>query len=155
MTPIQRAFLDQYLDALTEQERNAIPRCTATYFCADEYNANECARLINSNIKRAACSLKSAFDHDQDPLPAVGELTLVLDWDQQPVCVIKLTATSICPFDEVTREFAELEGEGDGTYEWWRTAHIKFFSTYAQTIGTTFNEKTELVLERFEKVYPR
>lgn len=154
MTPTQHAFLNQYLDTLPKSERDTIPQITAEYFCADEYNANECARLINEGTKTASCSLKQGYDIEDEPLPVVGRLTLVLNWKEEPVCIVKLTDVSFCPFEEVTEEFAKAEGEGDGTYEWWHTAHVKFFTQYAKEVGAEFNDSSELVLERFEKVFP-
>lgn len=154
MTPEQQSFLDQYLQTLSPSERAEIPQITAEHFCADEYNANECARLIDIGQKRASCSLKQAYDIEQEALPVVGRLTLVLNWEQQPICIVKLTDVSFSAFDQVTTEFAESEGEGDGTYEWWREAHINFFTKYAASIGAEFNEQSELVLERFEKIFP-
>ncbi|WP_428244091.1 ASCH domain-containing protein [Gynuella sp.] len=154
MNEKQQEYLDKYLNTLTDAERSSIPLVLADYFCADEFNANECARLVNTGIKRASCSLKAAYDVANEPFPEVGALTVVLNWAQEPVCIIRLTEVSTCPFNEVTREFAEAEGEGDGTYEWWREAHIEFFTQYASEIGAEFTETSELVLERFEKVYP-
>lgn len=84
MTPNQQAMIDAYLVQLTPTERAAIPQIIAEYFCADEYNANECARLINKGIKRASCSLKAGYDIENDPLPQVGNLTLVLNWLKTP-----------------------------------------------------------------------
>ncbi|GAK84193.1 hypothetical protein JCM19238_1759 [Vibrio ponticus] len=154
MNQQQRAFLDSYLSTLTDEQRAAIPQVYAEYFCADEYNANECARLVAQGIKRASCSLKQGYDLDQEPLPKVGRLTVVLNWQQEPVCITRHTDVQICPFNQVTAEFAALEGEGDGSYQWWSKAHIKFFTQYAHEVGATFNENSELVLEKFEKVYP-
>ena len=150
----QQAYLDDYLSSLNEKDRAAITQCSAEYFCSDEYNANECARLVNAGIKTASCSLKAGYDIENESLPEMGYLTVVLNWKQKPVCIVKLTEVSICPFNKVTREFAASEGEGDGSYEWWREAHIQFFTQYAATIGATFTETSDLVLERFEKVYP-
>ncbi|AXN30288.1 ASCH domain-containing protein [Vibrio coralliilyticus] len=154
MTPQQQAYLNEYLTTLTPQQRESIPDTIAEYFCADEFNANECARLINEGTKRASCSLKQGYDIEQEPLPQVGRITVVLNWQQEPVCIIRLTEVSICPFDQVTEEFARSEGEGDLSYEWWRDVHIKFFTQYAGEIGAKFDLQSELVLERFEKVYP-
>lgn len=154
MKKAHQTYLDQYLATLTETERQAIPQTNAECFCADEYNANECARLVNIGQKTASCSLKEGWEFDNEPLPEVGALTVVLSWAEEPVCIIKVTEVSICPFNEVTADFAAAEGEGDGSYEWWRNAHIEFFTQYAQTIGVKFTETSLLVLERFEKVYP-
>ena len=154
MTPNQQAFLDQYLALLTKGERDKIPQIIVEYFCADEYNANECARLINLGIKTATCSLKQGYFIDDEPLPQVGNLTVVLDWAENPICIVKVTDVECCLFNQVSEDFAQSEGEGDGTYTWWRKAHIDFFSEHAQGIDINFNEESELVLERFEKVYP-
>lgn len=149
-----KQFLDQYLQQLSPVEKAHVPQVIAEYFCADEYNANECARLINAGIKTATCSLHQAYEKEDEPLPQVGRLTVVLDWDEEPVCIVKVTDVAISPFNQVTEEFAKAEGEGDGSYEWWRNAHFQFFTEYAASLGLEFNEGSKLVLERFEKVYP-
>ncbi|CCN83950.1 conserved hypothetical protein carrying ASC-1 homology domain [Vibrio nigripulchritudo SFn27] len=154
MTPEQQAFLNQYLETLPQYERETIPQITAEYFCADEYNANECARLINERIKTASCSLKQGYDIENEPLPVVGRLTIVLNWKEEPVCIVKLSDVSFSPFNQVTEEFAYSEGEGDRSYAYWHKVHVEFFTQYASEVGAEFNEDSELVLERFEKVFP-
>ncbi|WP_115718967.1 ASCH domain-containing protein [Gallaecimonas mangrovi] len=154
MNAAQQAFLDAYLATLSPRECKAVPVCVAEHFCADEENANICAQLVNSGIKTATCSLKAAYDIEQQPLPAPGRLTVVLNWAQQPVCVIKTTTVSFCPFNRVPAAFAKAEGEGDGSYRWWYQAHLAFFNGHARELGLAFTADSELVLEHFEKVYP-
>lgn len=154
MKPHHQQFLEQYLSQLTAEQRSQIPQTIAEYFCADEYNANQCAKLIDQGIKTASCSLKQGYEIEDEPLPQVGRLTVVLDWQENPVCIVKLTQVDICSFDQVTPEFAYAEGEGDRSYQWWHDAHVKFFTHYAQQIGAEFDTSSDLVLERFEKVYP-
>lgn len=154
MTPSQQAFMDAYLSTLSAAECAAIPQMVAEHFCADEANANECARLIEAGIKPASCSLMAGYERENEPLPRVGRLSLVLNWAQEPVCIVRLTEVSFCPFEAVSAEFAAAEGEGDGSHGWWRQAHMVFFTGYAAEIGVPFGVQSELVLERFEKVYP-
>lgn len=142
----QQDFFNQYLSTLTPEERSSIPQITAEFFCNDEYHTNECARLINQGIKRASCSLKMAYEIENQPLPQVGRITVVLNWAKEPVCIIKLIKVSICPFNQVSEEFAKLEGEGDLSYAWWRENHIQFFNQFAQAIGCEFSEQSELVV---------
>ncbi len=78
----------------------------------------------------------------------------MLNWQQEPVCIVKVTEVSVCPFDQVSEAFAYAEGEGDRSYQWWYQAHLDFFTQYAAEIGTDFQPNSELVLERFEKVFP-
>ncbi|MCY9852801.1 ASCH domain-containing protein [Vibrio mediterranei] len=155
MTPKQQTFLNQYLEQLTTSERASIKDVIAEHFCGDEYNANKCAKLINEGIKTASCSLKAGYEIEQEPLPQVGRLSVVLDWDQNPICIIKLISVEVCPFNQVSGAFAYAEGEGDRTYQWWKQAHLRFFEWYANELNITFSEYDDLVLERFEKVFPR
>ncbi len=150
-------MLNDYLATLTNEQKANIPNLnniTDEYFCNDEYNANECARLVNIGKKTATCSLKEAWDFDNEPYPQVGELKIITNWHNEPICIIQLTEVKFAKFSEVTAEFAQAEGEGDGSYEWWQQAHIEFFTEYAKTINSEFNENSELVLERFKKMYP-
>ncbi|MCY9873715.1 ASCH domain-containing protein [Vibrio barjaei] len=155
MTPKQQTFLNQYLEQLTTSERASIKDVIAEHFCGDEYNANQCAKLINEGIKTASCSLKAGYEIEQEPLPQVGRLSVVLDWEQNPICIVKLTSVEVCPFNQVSEAFAYAEGEGDRTYQWWKQAHLRFFEWYANELNITFSEYDDLVLERFEKVFPR
>lgn len=154
MTTEQEIFLNQYLESSGITDKNHLPAISCSHFCSDEFNANQCAELIKSGIKRATCSLKAAYDLEGEPLPEVGRLLMVLDWNQTPVCIVKITEVSVCRFNEVTAEFAYAEGEGDRSYEWWRAEHIKFFTEYSDSLGIGFTEESELVLERFERVFP-
>ncbi|WP_068713496.1 ASCH domain-containing protein [Vibrio tritonius] len=155
MNPEHREFLNQYLATLTISARENIPNVIAEYFCADEENANECARLVNNGIKTATCSFKKGYEAKNEPLPKVGQLMVVLDWEQNPVCIVETTKVSVCAFGDVDSEFARAEGEGDRSYSWWREAHIDFFRDYAQELGCEFNDQSEIVQEWFKKVYPR
>jgi len=73
MTDIQQAFLNCYLSTLNDTERATIPQINAEHFCADEWNANTCASLINTGIKTASCSLRAGYAIEQEPEPVVGQ----------------------------------------------------------------------------------
>lgn len=76
MTPIQREFFQQFLDTLPNPESVDIDNVIAEHYCADEYNANECARLINEGIKTASCGLKAGWDVEDEPLLKLAVIRL-------------------------------------------------------------------------------
>lgn len=39
-------YLEQFLELLSPEQREAVPSVSADYYCADEYNANVCADLV-------------------------------------------------------------------------------------------------------------
>ena len=60
------------------------------------------------------------FEYEGEPLPTIGQHSVVYDGAGQPVCVIRTDHVSVGPLDEVLDPaFAWDEGEGDRTYEDW------------------------------------
>jgi len=54
----------------------------------------------------------------------------------------------------VDEEFAFLEGEGDRSYLYWKTAHERFFTDYGKEIGLEWNSKTHsVVCEKFRVLH--
>ena len=83
-------------------------------------------------------------------MPAPGDLSVIIDGEGSPVCVIRTTEVQTRPFGDVDEQFAWDEGEGDRTLQWWREAHIGFFERQ----GITIDDGTPVVLERFELLWP-
>jgi uncharacterized protein YhfF len=59
----------------------------------------------------------------------------------------------VVPFADVDAEFAAIEGEGDGSLEYWRRAHEAFFGRECKRIGRAPEPRMPVVCERFEVVY--
>ncbi len=92
-----------------------------------------CAELVRIGQKTASCSMELWYSEHGEPMPEVGHLQVVTNWDGEPVCVIQMTDVSTCRYDEVTAEFAYAEGEGDRTLNWWRDAHAAFLKPSAMS----------------------
>jgi uncharacterized protein YhfF len=122
---------------------------TAWGFGNDPAMATELGLLVRDGPKRATAGLRSEYE-PAEPLPVVGELSVILDGAGVPLCVIRTTAVEIRPFGEVDEEFAWTEGEGDRSLAHWRRAHIEFFASQ----GVDVTEADEVVLERFELLWP-
>ena len=109
------------------------------------------ASRCGTRPKRATTSLLSWYEgEDAEPLPQVGDLSVVLDGSDTPLCVIRTTTVEIRPFGEVDEAFAWVEGEGDRSLAHWREAHIAFFASE----GRPVDEDTPLVLDTFELLWP-
>jgi uncharacterized protein YhfF len=121
---------------------------TAWGFGSSPEMATELGLLVRDGPKRATAGLRSGYD-GEEPMPAAGDLGVILDGDGRPLCVIRTTAVEVRAFGDVDEEFAWTEGEGDRTLAWWRDAHLSFFAT--QGIGA--DETTPVVLERFELLW--
>ncbi len=153
MNEIQQKFLANYLKTLNPEDRINCQNVEADYFCADEKNANICADLILRGEKTATCSLKYWYESGLEPMPKIGDLQVVTDWNGNPASIIETTHVSECEFSEVTSEFAAAEGEGDKSLDWWRKAHWDFFSAECEAQGIQPSASMVLILEKFKVVY--
>lgn len=131
----------------------AVPPPTWSFGGSPE-QADALLELVLDGTKTATASALWDYEHEGEPLPQVGSLSILLDAAGHPRGLIETTHVSVTPFDEVDGEHAHLEGEGNRSLTFWRAGHEKFFSTYAAH-DRGFSPVMPVVLERFRVLYPR
>jgi uncharacterized protein YhfF len=112
---------------------------------------------ILSGDKVSTTGLVVEYEHDDEPLPTVGQLSVVVDSVDQPVAVIETTAVEVMPLREVDLRHAVDEGEGHQTVEDWRRDHERFWHSAEMRAALddpsfTVDDETPVVLERFRLV---
>ena len=116
--------------------------------------ADELAGMILAGKKRAVTYLARDFvEHGRTP-PRPGDLEVVLDGDRRPRCIIRVVQVDIKPLGAVDEKFAWDDGGGDRSLSWWRSAHTRYFKRQAAREGFSLDKTTEVVLERFDVVWP-
>ena len=106
--------------------------------------------LIRSGRKRAGTGLLWAYEYDGEDISKTGDIEIVIDHLNQPALVTRITSAKVVPYDEITAEYAAIEGEGDGSLEYWRKAHWAFFSRECARIGREPDESMLVVCSIFE-----
>lgn len=104
--------------------------------------ADELAGLVVSGRKRA-----TVMTPDDPNRPQLGQLSVVLDGDGRPVCVIETVELTARRFDAIDEAFAFDEGEGDRTLASWRDGHERYFRRLGR-----FAPDMPLLCERFRLV---
>jgi uncharacterized protein YhfF len=115
--------------------------------------ADELGELIARGIKTATCSALWEWQAEGNPIPQKGQITVVVDGEGHPLCIVETTEVTIRQYNEVDSDFAQAEGEGDFSLDYWREAHRNFFSRTLPKIGREFIEDMPLVCERFQVIY--
>ncbi len=148
------SVLDEYWNRfLLETGRDENERCAGDFsFASDGFENDSQIAALLSGKKTAVFSSFPAFSIDGEPLPASGELYLVLDRAENPVCVIELESVNIVPFNEVTFEMAEKEGQ-DRNLEEWRERTEENLLEEADVLGFDFTPEIRLVFQTFRVVY--
>jgi len=100
--------------------------------------------LVLDGTKTATASAAEEYAAEGEPLPAVGDLGIVLDGSGCPRALLVTTEVRVVSFAEVDAEHARLEGEGDLSLAHWHRAHEAFFDA-----GPGFRADMPVVLERF------
>lgn len=142
-----------YLESLGESPNNTNKTYTSWYFCDNKQDADELAELVLDGTKKATASLYLFYSSENEELPIVGDLSIITNWEGEAKCIIRTSNIDIVPFKDVTEEFAQTEGEGDKSLEYWKRAHKSFFSRELKELGKEFNEDILVVCEKFEVVY--
>ena len=109
--------------------------------------------LIKSGRKRAGTGLLWAYEHDREPIAKTGDIEIVIDHRNEPALITKIVKSEIVPFIEVSAEYAAIEGEGDGSLEYWRKGHWNFFSRECRRIGREPTEAMPVICNVFEVLH--
>lgn len=108
--------------------------------------------LIRTGRKRAGTGLLWAYEHDRQDLVEVGDVEVVVSFDLKPVLVTRITKVSITPFNQVSAAYAAVEGEGDGSLDYWQKGHWAYFSRECARIGRTPDPTMPVVCCEFEVI---
>lgn len=113
--------------------------------------ADELLAAVLAGRKTGTTSALEEFG-DIEPIPEVGDLSILLDGSGRPRALIRTTSVTVLPFGDVDAEFAASEGEDDGSLDAWREGHRAYFS---RVLGRDIDDGLTVVCERFELRYPR
>jgi len=125
----------------------------AFHFADTEAAADSLAELVLRGRKRATAGLVWSFEAVAQPLVRPGSLSVVTDWTGKPLCIIETTYVEVVPFQNVSALFASIEGEGDGSLEYWREAHWAYFGRECVRLGKEPSLAMPVACEQFNVVY--
>ena len=139
-------IVEKYLESLSEKERKNtyVSRYAFGY---DEEMQDRLAQLVLKGDKRATTSLYCLYDLENERLPQVGDINIILDSREEEICVTVNTAVYRKPFKDITEEYAFREGEGDKSLKYWKDGHAAFFM---EEMEGKFTKDMEVVCEEFE-----
>ena len=110
--------------------------------------------LILEGKKRASTTLVRESMLEGWPEPEVGQYNIVLDGNDEPAAVIRTVSVRRCRFIEVDEEHAYWEGEDERTLDAYIREHTKYYTRIGRRLGFEFTPNMEVILDRYELVYP-
>ena len=141
--------------AFVAQSELDIPEYAAYSYGYPEMADAILAALLRGD-KRATTGLKCLYQLEKEPIPQVGQYSVILDGKGLPRCITRITKVEITPFRDITEAYAFIEGEGDKSLSYWKKAHTQVFARECrEDFGMEFSEDMECVCEYFEVVYQK
>ncbi|WFP16161.1 ASCH domain-containing protein [Citricoccus muralis] len=146
------------LDDFWRQCRTELPELPeelpeAWAFGATPEHADGLLELVLAGVKTATSSPLWDYEHTGEPVPAVGELSIILDGRGAPRALLETTEIAVVPFAEVSEEHAHAEGEHDRTLAAWRAIHERFWREHSEN-PRGYAPDMPVVCERFRVRYP-
>ena len=114
---------------------------------------DELAELVIQGIKTATCSSYDLYQINNEPLPKAGDYGIILNSNEEAVCIIKTIKVYVTDYNQVSSDHAFKEGEGDRSLEYWRMVHESFLTDELASVNRTFDENIKVVCEEFTVVY--
>jgi uncharacterized protein YhfF len=144
-------FWNRFLSSNPDYSTKTIP--PHYYFCDNKKDADECADLVVKDIKKATATSRWWFNQHKECLPKVDDLAIVTDWIGNPKAIIETTKVEHVAFNKITAEFAEIEGEGDKSLEYWKKVHLAYYEREMESYNDEFDENMIIVCEHFRRIY--
>ncbi len=110
--------------------------------------------LVLAGEKTGTATALAELAATGEPVPEVGELSIILDGAGHPRALIRTTAVRRSRFGDVDEAFAASEGEDDRTLASWRREHERYWRRVLAGTGVEVDDDLEVLLETFEVLYP-
>ncbi len=142
-------------DAFTKAhpKHNTKPLPESWHFCDNKKDADYCINLVLEGVKRATATSLWWFKKNNEPLPKQGDLFIVTDWEGIAKAVIETTQVDLVPYNEVTPEFAAIEGEGDKSLAYWKRVHWDYYTREMEPEGEAPTQDMVIVCEQFKAIW--
>lgn len=108
--------------------------------------------LVLSGSKTAIFTPFETFQINLEPIPISGEVYVVTDSENEPKCIIEVTDVNVVPFNEISWELAQRDGENENLDEW-REKMQDFIEEDAALCGFEAKPDTKIVCEIFRVIY--
>ena len=109
--------------------------------------------MVVKGVKTATATSLWLYEKNNELLPKVGDQYIVTDWNGNAKAVIETTKIENVSYNKITAEFAEMEGEGDKSLDYWKKVHEAYYKREMEPHGDDFDESMTIVCEYFKTIY--
>ena len=82
-----KALWSSFLEKNPDNKSKEVP--ISFYFCDNKKDADECAQLVMDGVKRATSTSMWWFETYEQPLPKIGNIGIITNWEGIAKAIIK------------------------------------------------------------------
>jgi uncharacterized protein YhfF len=146
-----RNMWGNYLNAHLEHAFEHAP--STTFFGDNEIDANTLADLTKKGVKKATSYSLLGLQNRNEKLPKIGDFIVVTNWSGEAQCIVRTTSVKLKPYFSIDTTYAQIEGEGDKSLDYWKKTHWDYYTRELQKFGREPRESMIIICQEFEKVY--
>lgn len=151
-----KQYWQDYISTLDDKHPHHQAVYSAWRFGDSPEMADELGALVLAGEKTATASAIQEYEDGNEAEPYPGEISIILNGKDEPICIIQTVELFVKPFKDVPADFAADEGEGDKSLAYWRDAHKTFFTRqFADSETREFTETMPVLCERFKVIYKK
>lgn len=124
-----------------------------TYFGHSEEESVSALEQLLSGEKTAISHCIPDYLTKKQPLPRIGDFTMVTDFYGNPCCILKTTDVLIAPLPEVPEPWIQYEHPG-ATRDTWLQKKLAEYESLAARGSFHANAENPILLERVQVIYP-
>ncbi len=121
------------------------------HYGKNEKDCNKWAEKVMKGEITGVSYFAPAFPYESNPEPKSGEYSMLLDWSNNPVCILQTISVERIPYQDVTLEHVGIEGFGD--IESWRSTQLPEYMSICKELQMDFDEGMPILFEHFKVVY--
>ncbi len=118
------------------------------------------AEAADTLLKEVLTGNKKAISHSllglqlrKEPLPKIGDFTILTDSKGKAKCVLRTVAVRLVPFFSIRESYAQLSGIS--SLDHWKSLHWEYFERELQPYGRKPVHSMVVVCEIYDKVFER
>ena len=149
------------LDAFRAEARAAHPRAASStdyqvrWIGLDRPTTEQIFELVRSGDKTGTFTLPWIVARTDQPVPAVGDCVILIDFDGAPVMLVRLERVHEVAFGAITAADTAIDGSPVRDLAVWKPLHTQYWGALLQPFGLQVTPDMPVWVEKFSIVHDR
>ena len=142
------------LDAFWAKAKRDLPTLPETYqvrwIGIDRDTTRDVIDLIRAGDKTGTFTLPWFVENSGQPVPAVGDTIILIDFDGHPHLIVRLTDIETVAFGDITLEHTAIDGPPVRDLSIWVPLHTSYWNGMLAPFGKRVGDAMPVWVEKFE-----